>query len=460
MPIRNSKAISRPKINDDALSSRHGHISSPPSRAYRLWQAGELDTGELNQLEGGKFFPLTAGGVRDSLAPTDEANVAPPPDGKIASGGHPTAQALDAPGRQWPKSTVYSAEILDFTWAFTAPHKTRRFNYFVTKVGWNPDHLLSRAQFDPLPFWQEESALQPHWDHPEALLPANPSRHEIPLPEREGYHVVLAIWEIANTPMAFYQVVDLDFLPAEGGDERPSAPAHLTLGTVTDSTVALAWGASSGASPVAHYLVLRDGIQVAQVGASILGWTDTTVAPSTSYHYFVTAIAANGHSSAPSNTVTAVTQAPGGENPRPTRPENLHAMNITATSVELMWSAASSSAGIARYKLQRLGDVVQVVLPPQTHTIDTGLAPNTQVAYLVYAEDNNGRQSASSNIIVVRTRADGGTEPAWALNTLYTAGVLVGHNGRDWRCLQTHTSYTADWAPGAPGAESLWVPAP
>lgn len=460
MSTRHPNVISRPKAALSGASARHGHIFSPPSRAYLLWQAGGIDDGALNQRESGKFFPLTAGGLNDTLAPTDSANVAPPPDGKIASAGQATGQALDAPGRQWQKHTVYSAEVLDFSWDFTANHKTRRFNYFVTKVGWNPDQVLSREQFDPLPFWQVESALQPHWEHGQALTPAIPTRHEVPLPERVGYHVVLAVWEVADTSMAFYQVVDLDFLPAEGGGERPTAPAHLAYHDVSESKVVLTWGASSGTSPIAHYLVFRDGRQIAQVSPTVLTWTDSSVSPSTGYSYFVTAVAVNGHSSAPSNTVSVVTSAPGGgTHPRPTPPINLHTMQVTANSVELMWGPSSGALPIVKYVVLRANDgVTHTVLAPQTTFTDTGLVAGSVHYYMVYAEDTSGRQSNSSNIIRVQLLAGGGTAPAWKLNTLYTVGELVSHNAQDWRCVQTHTSYTTDWAPGS--AETLWAVAP
>ena len=84
----------RPNTISETITPRHGHVFAPASRAYFAWQAGELDEGALNQREGGKFFPQTLGGIRDEFAETDDANIAPPPDGKIASANQLTGKHI------------------------------------------------------------------------------------------------------------------------------------------------------------------------------------------------------------------------------------------------------------------------------------------------------------------------------------------------------------------------------
>ncbi|GLW98996.1 lytic polysaccharide monooxygenase [Microtetraspora sp. NBRC 16547] len=43
------------------------------------------------------------------------------------------------------------------------------------------------------------------------LMPDNPTVHQVSLPhDRKGYHVLLAVWEVADTGNAFYRVIDLD----------------------------------------------------------------------------------------------------------------------------------------------------------------------------------------------------------------------------------------------------------
>lgn len=70
-----------------AAEPMHGRISKPESRAQFLFEAGKLNAGQVNELEGGKFFPETEGDLEDPFAPQDSRNRAPPYDGTIASGG-------------------------------------------------------------------------------------------------------------------------------------------------------------------------------------------------------------------------------------------------------------------------------------------------------------------------------------------------------------------------------------
>lgn len=192
------------QVASRSITLRHGHVFTPPSRAYLAWQAGEIDEGALNQRESGKFFPHSAGGQPDPFAKDDVVNALPPPDGKIASANQATGALLDQPGDHWTKHEVRSGERLDISWYFSANHVTRRWNYFITRPGWDSAQVLSRDQFEAEPFHTVQIDLQPFWQHGEAMEPVSPTTHEVTLPEREGYHVLLAVWEVANSPNAFY----------------------------------------------------------------------------------------------------------------------------------------------------------------------------------------------------------------------------------------------------------------
>lgn len=191
---------------------RHGHIFSPKSRAFFAWEEGKMNIGQLNQREAGKFFPQLTSGLQDLLAPDDTMSNLPPPDGRIASANQGDCVFLDDPGSHWRKHAVESHQLLTVSWSYSAPHTTRRWNYFITRPDWNPNLPLSRDQFEDKPFWQVQLSEQPFWSHAEALNPPNPTVHDVMLPERSGYHVLLAVWEVANTGNAFYQIIDLDFV--------------------------------------------------------------------------------------------------------------------------------------------------------------------------------------------------------------------------------------------------------
>jgi predicted carbohydrate-binding protein with CBM5 and CBM33 domain len=96
--------------------------------------------------------------------------------------------------------------------------KTRRFNYFITKTGWDPQTPLTRAQFDGKPFSQLTSPCRPYWDDQAmrlfdqgGLRLGDGQVTTVSLPDRKGYHVILGVCECADTGTAFYQVLDVDF---------------------------------------------------------------------------------------------------------------------------------------------------------------------------------------------------------------------------------------------------------
>ena len=201
-------------VAETAPAPRHGKIFRPQSRAEFLVEAGDLPDWQANELEGGKFFPETRGDLPDPTARTDVKNSPPPADGLIASGGHTDARAkLNEPGTQWRKHDVKSGQELTISWSHEAPHKTRRWNYFLTRDGWDPQKPLSREQFEQAPFAHFANTYEPYWgaDAENQLMPPDPTNHKLALPPKNGYHVLLAIWEVADTRNAFYQVIDLDF---------------------------------------------------------------------------------------------------------------------------------------------------------------------------------------------------------------------------------------------------------
>ena len=85
--------------------------------------------------------------------------------------------------------------------------------------------------------------------------------------------MILAAWEVANTSMAFYHVLDLLFAPKDGGD-RPNRPTGLKASDITDKQVVLTWNEATGPNPIKSYQITRDGIPVADIDASLRTWAD------------------------------------------------------------------------------------------------------------------------------------------------------------------------------------------
>lgn len=169
---------------------RHGFVDSPPSRAFLCSSAG----GSLNKNCGPvQYEPQSIEGLKGFPA-------AGPADGKIASGGNPAFNALNAqsPGR-WYEFPMDSGPNT-FSWTLTAPHRTTSWRFFITKQKWDTYSPLVRADFDLIPFCEQ-------FDNGE--IPAKNVKIECNVPDRDGYQVILGVWDIADTGNAFYQVIDV-----------------------------------------------------------------------------------------------------------------------------------------------------------------------------------------------------------------------------------------------------------
>ncbi|MBA8862893.1 chitin-binding protein [Ochrobactrum anthropi] len=455
--MTNTKNSIISRSHNQEIDTRHGHVFQPASRAYFAWQDGLIDTGALNQREAGKFFPATSGGLRDAFAPDDQTNATPPPDGKIASAGQLTGQVLDQAGSNWKKHDVRSSQILDVSWHFTANHVTRRWNYFMTKENWDPSRPLSRDQFESEPFYTVQINLQPFWSHSNSMKPSSPTVHSVPLPERQGYQVLLAVWEVADTANAFYQIVDLNFVTSSEPENRPTIPKNLRVVTATDVLVKLQWDSSQGEHAIESYRITRNGSTTVDVSASEVTWTDNSIQPETSYTYFVCAVDTNGGVSAPSTAIEITTMPSGGIDAPPSAPSNLHSMRETPKSVSLMWSKSVSPSTLTNYIVYCDGREVQRVSASETSCEATGLTPSTAYRFFVAALDSKGRMSVPSNVLSVKTNppVESGL-PEWKLNGSYKTNDIVSHNGAKWRCLQAHIAYSEAWAPGASDSAVLW----
>lgn len=170
-------------------SRAHGYITFPPGRAYLCQQFKNLDCGsvqyEPQSIEGPKGYPKAG-----------------PRDTHIASADKPEFMLLDqqSPAR-WYKTNVTAGNI-SFVWKLTAQHKTAQWRYYLTKKGWNNSTPLRRSAFEAVPFCQYNS---------HGAVPGVNVTHKCVLPQgHPGYQIVLAIWDIADTRNAFYQIIDLN----------------------------------------------------------------------------------------------------------------------------------------------------------------------------------------------------------------------------------------------------------
>ncbi|MGB1321249.1 MAG: N-acetylglucosamine-binding protein GbpA [Vibrio gallaecicus] len=125
-----------------------------------------------------------------------------PQDGKIASAQSSLAAALDEQtANRWVKRPIQSGSQF-FEWTFTANHVTRDWKYYITNSNWNPNQPLARSSFDLTPFCVVDGGM---------VQPPKRVSHLCNVPEREGYQVILAVWDVGDTAASFYNVIDVQF---------------------------------------------------------------------------------------------------------------------------------------------------------------------------------------------------------------------------------------------------------
>ncbi|GAA4242817.1 lytic polysaccharide monooxygenase [Actinomadura meridiana] len=175
-------------IATPALS--HGYTTSPVSRSLFCQRGTAKNCGEIQwepmSVEGPKGFPQ--GGPRD---------------GTICAGGNGRFSQLDEPrAGQWPATDLTSGQSFTFTWRHSVPHATSSWRYYITRDGWDPTQTLTRAALDPQPILEVKG---------NGKEPPSTVSHQATLPARHGRHLILAVWDIADTGNAFYQCSDVVF---------------------------------------------------------------------------------------------------------------------------------------------------------------------------------------------------------------------------------------------------------
>ncbi|HZT33777.1 MAG TPA: fibronectin type III domain-containing protein [Bryobacteraceae bacterium] len=189
----------------------------------------------------------------------------------------------------------------------------------------------------------------------------------------------------------------------------PSYPVGLTGVAVAWNQINLTWVASTDNVGVAGYQIFRgsSATSLAPLGGSTTpGYTDTLVAPSTTYYYAVAAYDAAGNFSSKSAVVMVTSLA---DTTPPTVPQHLTAQAVSMTQVNLAWAASTDNFMLAGYKVYRgtsPSALTLLAVITSTSYSDTLAAPKTTYYYTVAAVDVAGNLSAQSPAVTVTTPAD------------------------------------------------------
>ncbi|QWG50871.1 chitin-binding protein [Bacillus mycoides] len=412
----------------------HGFVEKPGSRSALCsptYGALNVNCGsvmyEPQSLEAPKGFPQ--GG---------------PVDGQIASAGGKFGGILDQQtANRWFKNTITGGENT-FTWKYTAPHLTSKWHYYITKKGWNPNKALTRADFEPIGTVQHDGSAA-----------SNNLTHKINVPtDRSGYHVILAVWDVADTVNAFYNVIDVNLINDVKPDtEAPSIPNGLQAQKVTANSIELTWNTSTDNVGVKGYQVLRNGEMI----DTVLGthFINKQLKPSTEYTYTVKAIDAAGNVSKESTALTVKTTVEAPDTEAPTQPKGLHSMGTTASSVDLMWSPSDDNVGVDYYDIYREieGTMKKIATSNTTSYMDKNLLANTTYKYAVKAVDVVGNESVQSDTFTITTKTESASYEAWDTKKAYKKGDRVLHEGKVYEAVQ---SYEGHGDPNWIFALSLW----
>lgn len=447
-----SKAQSRTVLTCAALTAALAGAVLVPAAAYAHgYIEGDELTTRAAMPENGDLGP--ANWDKQSLEALKGFPAAGPADGEFASAGHDWASILDEQSEdRWAKNEVSPGEV-SVDWTIAANHMTTKWQYFMTTEGWDPNDKLDRADFELIDTIEHDGSPA-----------SNGANHTITIPEdRDGYHVIYAVWTVADTPNAFYNVIDVDVQGDGGSEPDPEEPdtedpsmVNELWGTPKSATSAeIAWNAASDNVAVDQYEVNVNGKVVATVDGKSTSATVTGLKADTLYTATVHAIDAAGNRGG--SKITAFqTLAEGAEDTtRPSAPTGLHTMNITADSIDLMWTESTDDTAVVEYKVwdAEAGEYVATT-SGTTATID-GLTANKGYAYTIYAFDAAGNMSDSSNIVFAFTsEEDAGSElPTWDPYAAYTEGDKVTYEGENYIAVN---SYTGVGDPSWITALSLW----
>ncbi|MEC2867315.1 lytic polysaccharide monooxygenase [Bacillus bombysepticus] len=413
----------------------HGFVEKPGSRAAlcsQTYGALNLNCGEImyepQSLEAPKGFPQNG-----------------PVDGKIASAGGKFGGILDQQtADRWFKNTITGGENT-FTWHYTAAHLTSQWHYYITKKGWNPNKPLTRADFEPIGTVKHDGSAA-----------SNNLSHKIHVPtDRNGYHVILAVWDVADTANAFYNVIDVNLINGDKPDtEAPTQPQALHTTKVTANSVELNWNPSTDNVGVKEYQVVRDGKVINTVPSAT--FTDKNLKANTGYTYTVKALDASGNVSKESNTVFVKTTNEVPDTEAPTQPKGLHSMGTTSSSIDLMWSPSDDNFAVDHYAVYRetsSGQFVVVGTSQSTSFTDKSVQPNTTYKYTVTAVDKAGNESIKSNILTATTKEQGSSYEQWNPYKAYKKGDKVVYQGKIYEAVQ---NYQGHGDPNWISALSLW----
>ena len=212
--------------------------------------------------------------------------------------------------------------------------------------------------------------------------------------------------------------------------QAPTAPANLAIAALTQTSLTLNWNASTDNVGVAGYDVYQDGAKINVSLITAITYDVTGLIASTAYQYYVQAKDAAGNTTN-SSILNVTTPAPP-DTEAPSAPADLAASNISQSSANLSWSAATDNVGVTGYDIYQDNNKIASTTAAITAYQVTGLSALVPYNFYIVAKDAAGNFSAGSNTVNVTTPD---TEAPLAPSNLSTSVI-------------TQTTLTLNWVAG------------
>jgi chitodextrinase len=215
-------------------------------------------------------------------------------------------------------------------------------------------------------------------------------------PETEYTYEVIAYDETGNESRRSTTVRATTMAELPDPDtQAPSVPQGVTATGVSTTQIDLSWSASTDNVAVAGYRIVRDEVTIS--ATDLTTFSDTGLDPETSYSYRISAFDAVGNESGRSTPAVGTTHPELTEPDvlAPSVPQNVTASAVSATRIDLSWSASVDNIGVTGYRIFR--DNVAIDETEETNYSDAGLSPGTTYNYQVSAYDEATNESDRSD---------------------------------------------------------------
>ncbi|OMP31648.1 fibronectin type III domain-containing protein [Mangrovimonas sp. DI 80] len=211
--------------------------------------------------------------------------------------------------------------------------------------------------------------------------------------------------------------------------ESPSSPTNLNSSNVTATGLDLGWTAATDNIGVVDYEVFQDGQSIGLSGGA-LSFSVGSLTANTQYGFTVVALDAAGNASSES-TELLVTTLSSSDSTAPTAPTNLNSSNITASGLDLGWSASTDNVGVVNYEVFQDGQSIGFSGGALSFSVGN-LTANTQYGFMVVALDAAGNASSASTELLVTTLFSSDSTAPTAPTNLNSSNITASGLDLGW----------------------------